>query len=60
MSAWSDMTSNPINQRRWQQFRQNKRGYYALWIFIAHLILKFIYLKLLVYSFCFFVVEQGF
>ena len=35
MSAWSDMTSNPINQRRWQQFRQNKRGYYALWIFIA-------------------------
>lgn len=23
----------PINQRRWQNFKANKRGYYSLWIF---------------------------
>ena len=24
---------SPINQRRWQLFRQNRRGYWSLWIF---------------------------
>jgi len=26
-------TKNPLRQRQWQQFRANKRGYYALWLF---------------------------
>ncbi len=25
---------NPINQRRWNRFRNNKRGWYSLWIFM--------------------------
>ncbi len=28
-------TLSPLNQRRWQSFKANKRGYYALWIFLA-------------------------
>ena len=31
---------NPINQRRWANFKQNKRGYYSLWIFTALFILS--------------------
>jgi microcin C transport system permease protein len=27
------MALSPINQRRWQQFKRNKRGYWSLWIF---------------------------
>jgi microcin C transport system permease protein len=26
---------NPINERRWRQFKRNKRGYYSLWIFLT-------------------------
>ena len=26
---------SPLNQRRWQNFRANRRGYYALWIFLV-------------------------
>lgn len=26
-------SKNPIHARQWQQFKANKRGYYALWIF---------------------------
>ncbi len=26
---------SPINQRRWQNFKANRRGYYSLWIFLA-------------------------
>ena len=25
----------PINQRRWQQFKANRRGWYSLWVFLA-------------------------
>lgn len=25
---------NPINQRRWRNFRNNRRGYYSLWVFL--------------------------
>ena len=28
------MKSNPLNARRWQQFRSNKRGYWSLWLFL--------------------------
>jgi microcin C transport system permease protein len=27
------MALSPLNQRRWQLFRQNKRGYWSFWIF---------------------------
>lgn len=26
---------SPLNQRRWQMFRANRRGWYALWIFLG-------------------------
>ncbi|MCP5142085.1 MAG: ABC transporter permease [Gammaproteobacteria bacterium] len=26
---------NPINQRRWQQFQANRRGWWSLWLFMA-------------------------
>ncbi|MEI3854316.1 MULTISPECIES: ABC transporter permease [Ensifer] len=26
---------SPVNQRRWQNFRANRRGYWSLWIFLA-------------------------
>ncbi len=26
---------NPINQRRWDNFKNNKRGWYSLWIFLV-------------------------
>ena len=26
---------SPLNQRRWQNFKANRRGYYSLWIFLA-------------------------
>ena len=25
----------PLNQRRWQQFKRNRRGWYSLWIFLV-------------------------
>ena len=28
------MTLTPVNQRRWQNFKANRRGYASLWIFI--------------------------
>ena len=39
-SSWIDRARNyfklsPINQRRWQNFKANRRGYYSLWIFLA-------------------------
>jgi len=29
------LTVSPLNQRRWQNFCANKRGYWSLWIFLA-------------------------
>lgn len=29
------MQLSPINQRRWEQFKAHKRGWYSLWIFLA-------------------------
>ena len=34
---WFDLS--PINRRRWQNFRANKRGFWSLWIFLALFIL---------------------
>ncbi|WP_435100434.1 ABC transporter permease [Arhodomonas sp. AD133] len=31
---------NPINQRRWTQFRRNRRGWWSLWIFLALFVLS--------------------
>ena len=27
------MALSALNQRRWRNFKKNKRGYYSLWIF---------------------------
>jgi len=34
------MALSPINQRRWRNFTANRRGFYALWIFLALFILS--------------------
>ncbi len=31
---------SPLNQRRWQSFKANKRGYWALWLFLFLFILS--------------------
>ena len=31
---------NPINQRRWRNFRANRRGWWALWIFLVLFVLS--------------------
>ncbi|OZG73645.1 ABC transporter permease [Hahella sp. CCB-MM4] len=35
MKIFSPSSWNSINQRRWQNFRRNKRGFYSLWIFLV-------------------------
>ena len=31
---------SPLNQRRWQNFKANKRGYWSLWIFLVLFVLS--------------------
>src|SRR5262249_59570771 len=31
----SRITLSPLNQRRWQNFKTNRRGYWSLWIFLV-------------------------
>jgi len=31
---------SPLNQRRWQNFRSNRRGYWSLWIFLVLFVLS--------------------
>jgi microcin C transport system permease protein len=31
---------NPLNERRWNVFKKNKRGYYSLWIFLILFVLS--------------------
>ncbi len=33
LAAWG--TLSPINERRWQNFRANRRGYWSLWLFLG-------------------------
>ncbi|RKF18633.1 ABC transporter permease [Alginatibacterium sediminis] len=33
VTQWQKIRKNPLNQRRWTQFKNNRRGYYSLWIF---------------------------
>jgi microcin C transport system permease protein len=33
-------TLSPLNRRRWQNFKANKRGYWSLWIFLALFIIS--------------------
>ncbi|WP_287963317.1 ABC transporter permease [Alcanivorax sp.] len=35
MAFSNPLTRNPVWQRQWQAFRSNKRGYWALWIFVT-------------------------
>jgi microcin C transport system permease protein len=34
------MRLSPLNQRRWQQFKANRRGWWSLWIFLALFVLS--------------------
>jgi microcin C transport system permease protein len=36
----SRFTLSPINQRRWRNFKANKRGYWSLWIFLGLFIIS--------------------
>jgi len=29
------MAMSPLNQRRWRNFKANKRGYWSMWIFLG-------------------------
>ncbi|WP_020408864.1 ABC transporter permease [Hahella ganghwensis] len=40
MKIFSPSSWNSINQRRWHNFRKNKRGFYSLWIFLVIFILS--------------------
>ena len=40
MAAWQKIRNNPINSDRWTQFKNNKRGYWSLWIFIILFVLS--------------------
>ncbi|WP_028864348.1 ABC transporter permease [Psychromonas aquimarina] len=33
LQTWQRMRSNPIHEKRWQQFKRNRRGFWSLWIF---------------------------
>ncbi len=37
-----DMRNNPVNANRWLQFKNNKRGYWSLWLFFAFISRQFI------------------
>ena len=34
------LTLSPLNQRRWQNFKANRRGYYSLWLFMVLFVLS--------------------
>jgi microcin C transport system permease protein len=34
LNTWQEMRNNPVNADRWLQFKNNKRGYWSLWIFL--------------------------
>lgn len=34
------MALSPINRRRWQQFRRNRRGWWSLWLFLVLFVLS--------------------
>ena len=34
IATWQRIKQNPMNLNRWQTFRQNKRGYWSLWLFM--------------------------
>ena len=36
----SVFTLSPLNKRRWQNFKKNKRGYWSLWIFLVLFVLS--------------------
>jgi microcin C transport system permease protein len=40
MAFSNPLTRNPVWQRQWQAFRSNKRGYWALWIFVTLFVLS--------------------
>lgn len=39
-TGWKVLRLSPINKRRWENFKANRRGYWALWIFLAMFIVS--------------------
>jgi len=35
VTTWLKIKNNPVNTNRWAQFKNNKRGYWSLWIFLV-------------------------
>ena len=35
LAQWQRIKASPINQRRWSQFKANRRGHWSFWIFIV-------------------------
>ncbi|MGE0700555.1 MAG: ABC transporter permease [Hyphomicrobiaceae bacterium] len=35
-----ELSLSPINQRRWESFKSNRRGYWSLWLFLALFLLS--------------------
>jgi len=35
VTTWLKIKNNPVNINRWAQFKNNKRGYWSLWIFLV-------------------------
>jgi microcin C transport system permease protein len=42
VTTWLKMKNNPVNADRWAQFKNNKRGYWSLWIFIVLFLLSLV------------------
>ena len=40
LQFWRGVELSPLNQRRWENFKQNRRGYWSLWIFSVLFILS--------------------
>ena len=40
--TWQKMRRNPVNADRWKQFKNNKRGYWSLWIFSTLFLLSLV------------------
>ena len=38
--SWLKIKNNPVNADRWAQFKNNKRGYWSLWIFLSLFLLS--------------------
>ena len=38
--TWRFINVSPLNKRRWENFKANRRGYWSLWLFLALFVLS--------------------